>query len=101
MPRWEYQMTISRKAIIDASGVVVGAVMHDDEAVWSPPAGCTLVDAAQADAPGDTYDAGTQTFTHPVVAVPQSKPEAWAAAATQAAKLDLLATRLGYIEVTL
>lgn len=85
-----------RKLVInDATGLVVNAIEIEDGAAYTPPSGQSLVDAGTEGNPGDTYNSGTITAASATVLT--TKPQEWAAATTQAEKIDLLATRLGYI----
>lgn len=88
---------MTRKAIIDKDGVVLNIIELATDIVWEPPVGTTVIDALKAHR-GDIYNKRTKKFTLGAPILPRkTKPEEWAEASTQAAKMDLLAKRLGFI----
>lgn len=90
---------MARKAVIDSDGIVVNVIELTDGTAWTPPSGCSVVDGDGA-ALGGSYNSGTEQFTDPTPVTPaKTRPEEWAEAETDTAKLNLLAKQLGYIIV--
>ena len=57
---------MSRKALVDSTGLVLNVIVIEDGADWPIPAGCILVDAAFAGGPGNTWS-GTRFMPAPKV----------------------------------
>jgi hypothetical protein len=81
-----------RKAVVRPNGFVENVIEIEDDANWSPPDGCYLINALDSGSPGDTWD-GTKFITPaPIITKPTRD---------LAAELDALkawAKTKGYVE---
>ena len=60
-----------RKALVDSDGLVLNTIVIKDDANWSPPDGCTLVDAQSGGSIGDTWDG--KRFVGTTADIPRKK----------------------------